>query len=95
VHLPGKANAGNLLGAEIRGGNGFANRDAGRAPPIFRLLLCPSDLRRSEGLMFFRGGGDDAALAIDDEGAGSSGTNVDSKYVDKTSSTESVDCPIC
>lgn len=38
--------------------------------------------------MLFRGGGDDATLAVDDEGARSSGTNVNSENVDKASSTK-------
>ena len=37
--------------------------------------------------MLFRGGGDDAAAAIDDEGACSSRTNVNPQYVDKASPT--------
>jgi hypothetical protein len=40
--------------------------------------------------MLLRGGGDDAALAVDNEGASPSGTDVDSKNVDRASSTAGV-----
>jgi hypothetical protein len=85
MHLPGEADAGNFFGAQICTCNSFADRDASGAPPVFGLLLGPPDLRRSEGLMFFRGGGDDTALAVDDEGASSSGTNINSENVDRAS----------
>jgi len=90
VHLPGETDASNFFSTQIRAGDRFANRDTRGTPPVFRLLLGPADLRRSERLMLFRGGGDDAALAVDDEGASSSGTNIDSKNVDRASSTASV-----
>jgi hypothetical protein len=93
VHLTGEADAGNFFGAQIRGGNGFANSDAGVAPPVFWMLFGPADLRRSEGLMLFCCGGDDAAEAVNDEGASSSGTNVDSENVDRASSMGSDVCP--
>jgi len=76
VHLPGKADAGDFLRAETSASKRFANRDARGAPPVFRTLFCPTNLGRSKGLVLFRGGGDDAAAAIDDEGARSSRTNV-------------------
>ena len=85
VHLTGQAGASDLFGAKVGTRDGLANCDAGSTPPVFRLLLCPADLRRSEGLMFFGGGGDHAAVAVDDEGARSSGTHVYSEYVNRAS----------
>jgi len=76
MHLTGEADAGDFLGAQICVRDGLANRNAGGPPPVFGVLLGPADLRRSEGLVFFSGGGDDAAVAVDDDGARSSGTNV-------------------
>jgi hypothetical protein len=76
VHLTGEADAGDFFGAQICARDGLANRDGGGTPPIFGVLLGPANLRRSEGLVFFGGRGDDAAVAIDDDGARSSGTNV-------------------
>jgi hypothetical protein len=91
--LAGEADASDFFGAQVCTGDGFANRDAGGAPPVFGLLLGPANLRRSERLMFFRGGGDDAAPAVDDDGARSSGTNVNPEYVDIASSTGGVAWP--
>jgi hypothetical protein len=87
VHLTGEANANDFFSFEVGTRDDLANRDAGGAPPVFGMLLGPADLRRSEGLMLFRGGGDDPAVAIDDDGARSSGTNVNPEYVDRASST--------
>jgi hypothetical protein len=53
------------------------------------VLLGPADLRGGEGLVLFRSGRDEAAVAIDDEGARSSGADVDSEYVDRASSITS------
>jgi len=77
--LTGEADAGDVFGAEVGTRDSIANREAGGTPPVFRVLLGPADLRRSERLVFFGSGRDDAAVAIDDDGARSSGTNVDPK----------------
>jgi hypothetical protein len=69
VHLTGEADAGNVLGAEVRGRESFANRNAGGTPPVFGMLFGPSDLRRGKGLVFFGCGCEQVALFIDDEGA--------------------------
>ncbi len=52
------------------------------------MLLGPANPRRSEGLVFFGGGGDDAAIAIYNDGARPSSTNVNPKYED----VASLDC---
>src|SRR5438445_13607779 len=85
VHLSGEADASNFFGAEIGARDGFTNRDAGGTPPILGVLLGPTDLLRSEGLVLFRGGRNEAAAAIYDEGARSFGTNVNPENVDRTS----------
>jgi len=85
VHLAGEADAGDIFGAKTRIRDGLANRDAEGTPPVFGVLLSPADLRRSEGLVLFGGGGDDAARAIDNDGARPSGTNVNPKYEDVAS----------
>jgi hypothetical protein len=76
VHLAGEADAGDFFAAKVRCREGLADRDAGGAPPVLRVLLGPADLRRGEGLVIFGGRRDDAAAAIDNDGAGSSGANV-------------------
>src|SRR5438093_1616685 len=85
LHLDGETDASNFFGAEIGARDGFTNRDAGGTPPILGVLFGPTDLRRSEGLVLFRGGRNEAAAAIYDEGARSSGTNVNPENVDRTS----------
>jgi hypothetical protein len=95
VHLTGETDAGDFFGAKVATRERLANRDAGGTPPVFGVLLRPADLRRSEGLMLFRRGRNDAAVAIDDDGARSSGTNINPEYVDRASSTGGVACPRC
>src|SRR5258708_31792065 len=85
VHLTGEADASDVVGSKVGARDGFANRDAGGTPPVFGVLLCPTNLRRSEWLVFFGGGRDDAAIAVDDDGARSSGTDVNPEYVDRAS----------
>ncbi len=87
VHLTGEANASDFFSFEVGTRDYLANRDAGGAPPVFGMLLGPADLRRSKGLMLLRGGSDDPAVAIDNDGARSSGANVNPEYVDRASST--------
>ena len=90
VHLTGEANTSDFFSVEIGTRDGLANRDAGRAPPVFGVLFGPADLRGSEGLMLFRSGGNDAAVAIDDDGTRSTCTNVNPEYEDRASSTANV-----
>jgi hypothetical protein len=84
MHLAGEANAGNVFAREIRSLECVANRCAGGAPPVFRMLLGPADLRRGEGLMVFRGRRDNGAAAIDYDRARPARANVNPEYVDKS-----------
>ena len=79
MHLTGESDASDFFGAQIGARDSFTNRDAGGTPPILGVLFGPTDLRRSEGLVLFRRGRDEAPVAIDDKGARSSGTNVNPK----------------
>jgi hypothetical protein len=76
VHLAGEADAGNVVGAQVRAGESFANRDRAGAPPVFRVLLGPADLGRGEGCVFFGCGCEQAALFVDDQGARAAGAYV-------------------
>lgn len=89
VHLTGEANASDFFSVEIGAGDGLANRDAGGAPPVFGTLFGPADLWRSKGLVLFRSGGYDAAMAVDGDGARSASTNVNAEYEDRASSRTS------
>jgi hypothetical protein len=89
VHLTGETYAGDFFGAKVGTRERLANREAGGAPPVFGVLLGPADLRRSEGLMLFRCGRNDVAVAVNDDGARTSSTNVNPEYVDRASSTTS------
>src|SRR6266436_4065961 len=93
VHLTGEAHASDFFSAQIDTRDDLSNRNARRAPPVSGMLLGPTDLRRSKGLMLFRGGSGDPAVAIDDDGARSSGTNVNPEYVNRASSTAVVAYP--
>ena len=93
VHLTGEAKASDFFSAQIGTRDDLSNRNARGAPPVSGMLLGPTDLRRSKGLMLFRGGSDDPAVAIDDDGARSSGTNVNPEYVNRASSTADVAYP--
>lgn len=89
MHLAGKTNAGDVFASEIRGGKRFVNSDAGGVPPIFRMLLCPADLRRRERLMICHRGRNQPSALIDDESACAARANVNPEYVNKASSTAS------
>ena len=69
MHLTGQSYARDIVASEVGTGERFANRDATGAPPIFGMLFGPTDLRRSEGGVFFCSGREQMALLIDDEGA--------------------------
>jgi len=76
VHLAGKADAGDIADGQFRARDSFADGDTSGAPPVFGMLLGPTDLRRSEGLMVFCRRRDDAAIAIEDKGSRASGADI-------------------
>jgi hypothetical protein len=67
MHLAGEADAGNVLGSHTGTLQRLRNRDATGAPPIFRMLLGPADLRRSKGSVLFGSRRDDAAPLVEDQ----------------------------
>ena len=87
MHLAGETDASDVFAGEIRARKRFANCDARGAPPIFRLLLRPSNLRGRERLMIRRGGGNEPPAFVDDGGACAARADVNAEYVDKASST--------
>jgi hypothetical protein len=81
VHLAGISDATDVCGVQIGFGERRPNRDSGGAPPIFRLLLRPANLRRSKRDVFFGGGGNDPAALIYDERARAASANVNAEDV--------------
>jgi len=81
MHLAGKADTGNLAGTQIGDGEDFANSEARSAPPVLRVLFGPTDLWRSEGLVFFCGRGADAAIMVDEQSSCAAGADVDAEKV--------------
>jgi hypothetical protein len=79
VHLAGETHAGNFFRAEVRLGESLVDRRAAGAPPVFRLLLGPSDLRGRKWNVLFGRGCDEAALPVDDQGARAAGANIYAK----------------
>ena len=77
MHLAGESDAGNVIGAEARLGQGFANRQPAGPPPVFRLLLGPANFRRSEWGMFLGGRGRHPALFVEDQRACAARADVD------------------
>jgi hypothetical protein len=79
VHLAGEADASDIFAGEICFRERLANGEAGGAPPIFRLLLGPAHLRRSERLVIGCRGRDDAAFSINHDGARAAGSDINPK----------------
>ena len=79
VHLAGKSNAGNLIGVQSRAGHGLPHRDPTGPPPVFRILLRPANLRRSERSVLLGGGRQYPASLIHNQGPGAAGADIDSE----------------
>jgi hypothetical protein len=77
VHLPAKADAGNLRGGSIALAQKLADRALAGLPPIKRILFRPSAPRRSEGVVFVDGGSYDRACFVDEQGARPSRADID------------------
>ncbi len=79
VHLPGKPYASDLLGGQGCAGQRFPHCDPAGPPPVFGMLLRPTNLRRSKWLVFLGSRCEDLTSLADDDGASAAGTNVNSK----------------
>jgi len=85
MHLPRKANAGNLVLAGAQVGESAANGNDTRPPPILRILFCPSQLWRGEGGVLLRARGNHPAKFIQDERTSSAGADIDPEECDSSS----------
>ncbi len=84
VHLAGEAD-GFDLDAVAGGGCGFEGAEDGflrGAPPVFGVLLGPADVRGGDGGVVGGVGGEDLACAVDEDGAGAAGADVDAEKHD-------------
>ena len=77
VHLAGKTDGRDVFGDETRNLQRFANRESRGAPPVARVLLGPAGLRAGEIGVFFRAGGEDCAVFVEDYGASAACAYVD------------------
>jgi hypothetical protein len=82
MHLAGEADTSNVLGTQPRFLNGPRHGNAAGTPPIFGMLLGPSDFRRRKWHMFFRGRSDNAPLFVDDQRPRPARSYVNAKCVD-------------
>jgi hypothetical protein len=84
MHLPGKSHAGNLIVAGFGRSESAPDGERAGSPPVARVLLRPPDLRRCEGRMLFRGGGDHVPLLVDEESASAAGADIDAEELDNS-----------
>ena len=81
VHLAGEAD-GFDLGAVAGGAGGLEGAEDGLlrgAPPVFGILLGPADVFGVDGRVVGGVGGEDVACAVDEDGAGAAGADVDAE----------------
>jgi hypothetical protein len=79
MHLARKANGGDGFGRQTRTLNSLANRNRCGAPPVTRVLLRPSRLRTGEIRVLFRARGENRAVFVQNDGAGSARSDIDTK----------------
>jgi hypothetical protein len=76
MHLAGKADAGDGIAGKISGLKRFADGDAGGPPPVARILFGPAGFGTGEVGVLCGAGSENCAAVIKDDGASSTGTNV-------------------
>jgi hypothetical protein len=81
VHLSGQTNTSDLITAQSGGSQRFRHGHAARAPPVGRILLGPANLRRCESSVVFSGGGKQASLGINNQGARTSSADIDTQKI--------------
>jgi hypothetical protein len=84
MHLSGKSDAGDLIVAGFGRSESAPDGQRAGSPPVARVLLRPPGLRRCEGSMLFRGGGDHASLLVDEESASAAGADIDAEKLDNS-----------
>ena len=77
MHLAGKSDGGDGFGGEGRELERFANGKSCGAPPVTRILFRPTRLRTRKIRVLFCARSEDGAVVIEDDGAGSTGSDID------------------
>jgi hypothetical protein len=79
MHLPGKADAGDVVPAQSGIRECIAHGQAAGSPPIGWILLGPSDLRRGKRGMLLRRGTKYPALVAEDQSPRPAGADINAK----------------
>ena len=85
MHLTGKSNTGNFFCSSAAAREGAPHSRRRGAPPIQRILFCPSQLGAGERNVIFGARRYNPAVFVDDERAGAARTNIDPKKLDSPS----------
>jgi hypothetical protein len=76
MHLTRKTYARNVFSTKLGLPQCLTNRDATSPPPIFRMLLGPSDLRGSKWLVFFRSRCEQRPTLVNNERSRTAGPDI-------------------
>ncbi len=82
VHLAGKTDGGDGFGGEAGSLERFADGERGCAPPVARILFGPAWLRACKNGVLFRAGGENGAVVVEDDGAGTACSNINAEDCD-------------
>jgi hypothetical protein len=85
MHLPGKADAGNLVRRASRLLKHLSHRKTSRSPPVCRILFGPSWFRRHKWPVFLCPGAKHSALFVQDQGPGAARPDINSEESDSAS----------
>jgi hypothetical protein len=85
MHLTRETDARDVFRAQVGSRQSFANGDTASAPPVFGLLLGPSDRRRSERSVFFGRRTCDFAAFIQQDRPRATRADIDAQEMDRTS----------
>jgi hypothetical protein len=76
VHLAGESHGCDGIAVKAGGLKSFAHGESGGPPPIARVLLGPAGLWTRKVGVLFGPRGEDGAVVVEDDGAGSAGADI-------------------
>jgi hypothetical protein len=82
VHLPGESDARDCVFADASLPQGVAHSRAARIPPVLRILLGPARFGTGKRPVLRGGRGNYLARSVNDDRAGPTGSDIDSKEFD-------------